>query len=232
MAARRTTGITLMRVSIFGSTGRIGSLVLADVLAAGHDVMVLTRRPGAVKADHRMQVIAGDIGDATAVARAIDGSEAVIAALGPRTNDPDAEEELELGMRNLVAAMAGGGVSRLIALSGAAVDVPGDAKPVVDRVVSRVVRLAARHVVGAKQREFAVFAASDLDWTALRPAIVTDGDARGYRLSERLQPGARVTRRAVAAAMVAQMHDRAHLRKAPFVLPGAPTRPEGRSTAT
>jgi hypothetical protein len=83
-----------------------------------------------------------------------------------------------------------------------------------------------------RQREFAVFAASDIDWTALRPAIVTDGDAGGYRLSERLQPGARVTRRAVAAAMVAQLHDRTHLRKAPFVLPGAPTRPDGRSTAT
>lgn len=212
-----------MHVTILGATGRIGSLLLADVLAAGHDVTILTRRPAAVQAAGRVAVISGDIVDAAALVRAIDGSDAVVAALGPRTNDLEAEKELELGMRNLVGAMADAGVSRLIALSGAAVDLPGDGKPVVDRVVSRFVRLAARHVVGAKQREFAVFAASDLEWTALRPAIVTNGASRSYRLSERLQPGARVTRLAVAAAMVAQLEDRLYIRKAPFVLPGGPS---------
>lgn len=211
-----------MRVTILGATGRIGSIVLADALVAGHTVAILTRRPVAAKVANGVSVVQGDITNAAAIVRAIDGSDAVVAALGPRTNSLDAEKELELGMRNLVGAMTEVGVSRMIALSGAAVDVPGDAKPVVDRVVSRFVRLAARHVVGAKQREFAVFAASDLEWTALRPAIVTDGDSREYQLSDALQPGARVTRLAVAAAMVAQLEDRMFVRKAPFVLPGGP----------
>ena len=39
---------------------------------------------------------------------------------------------------------------------------------------------------------------STLAWTALRPALVTDGEPRGYRLSEHLRPGARVTRADVA----------------------------------
>jgi hypothetical protein len=77
----------------------------------------------------------------------------------------------------------------------------------------------ARHVVGAKQREFQVIAATDLDWTALRPAIVTDGEARGYRLSLQLRPGARTTRADVGQAMVDQLTDSAFVRQAPFVLP-------------
>ncbi|MEO7119238.1 MAG: NAD(P)H-binding protein [Candidatus Limnocylindrales bacterium] len=187
-----------MQVTILGATGRIGSLVLADALAAGHTATILTRGTSAVPSDGRVTVITGDAADAIAIRRAVAGSAAVVAALGPRSNTIDAELALELGMRNLVAAMTDAGVSRLVALSGAAVDVPGDTKPLIDRVVSRFVRLAAHHVVGAKQREYAVFAASNLGWTALRPAIVTDGDPRGYHLSERLRPGARVTRADVA----------------------------------
>ncbi|MER3417885.1 MAG: hypothetical protein C4343_01955 [Chloroflexota bacterium] len=151
-----------------------------------------------------------------------------MAALGPRSNTLEAERALEVGMRNLVAAMTDVGLSRLVALSGAAVDVPGDAKPAIDRVLSRFVRLVARHVVGAKQREFAVFAASDLAWTALRPPIVTDGEARGYQLSGRLRPFARVTRADVARALVDQLVDRSFIRAAPFVLPGGPSRDAAR----
>lgn len=207
-----------MQVTILGASGRIGSLVFANAQAAGHEVVVLRRR--ASEADPTgVRTVRGNITDHDAVRRAIVGSAAVIAAVGPRTNSLEDELELERGMRNIVAVMDALGITRLIALSGAAVDVPGDAKPLLDRVASRIVLLAVRHVVGAKQREFDVFSASDLAWTALRPPMVTDGPARGYRLSEILRRGARVTRADVAAAMVDQIGDESFLRNAPFVLP-------------
>ena len=208
-----------MQVTILGATGRIGALVLANALAAGHEVVVLTRRAVSQPDAIGVQTVNGDIADPDAVRRAVSGSAAVIAALGPRTNSLTDELGLERGMGNLVAAMKAAGVTRLIALSGAAINVHGDTKPIVDRVASRIVRLAARHVVGAKQREFDVFSVSGLAWTALRPPLVTDGPARGYRLSEQLRPGARVTRADIAAAMVDQITDESFIRKAPFVLP-------------
>lgn len=208
-----------MQVTILGATGRIGSLALAQALAAGHDVVILSRGPTRTPVPDRVVAVSGDVTDAMAVRRAVEGSGAVIAALGPRSNSIADELALEAGMRNLVGAMDALSVARLIALSGAAVDVPGDAKPRLDRVASRFVRAVARHVVGAKQREFDVLSAADLAWTALRPPIVTDGEPRGYRLSEQLRPGARVTRADVAAAMIDQLHDRTFIRKAPFVLP-------------
>ena len=207
-----------MQVTILGATGRIGSLALAAALAAAHDVVILSRRPPDDLRIGPARVVVGGITDADAVRRAIAGSAAVIAAVGPRTNTAEDEQALETGMSNVTRAMAEVGVTRLVALSGAAVDVPGDTKPLVDRAVSRIVRLAARHVVAAKQREFEVMATSGLDWTALRPPIVVDGEARGYRLTDRLSPGARVTRTDVAAALVDQLDDSSFVRRAPFVL--------------
>ena len=208
-----------MRVLILGSTGRIGSLALDGALEDGHEVTVLVRDAGRVEPRDGLSVVAGDVRDEQAVRAASRDVDAVIAALGPRSNSLADEEGLALGMRNLVAAMLGSDVPRLVALSGAGVDVPGDRKPFVDRIMSRVVRRFARYVVGAKQREFEAFADSKLDWTALRPPLVTNGVARGYRLDGSLQPGARVTRADVAQALVDQLVDRSFIRVAPFVLP-------------
>lgn len=181
------------------------------------DVTILARRHDAPVAGAR--IVVGALDDRAALADALAGSDAVIAAVGPRHNRAEDADTLEAGMVALTTAMQAAGIRRLVALSGAGIDVPGDHKPFVDRLVSRFVRVAARHVVAAKQREFDVFSATDLDWTALRPAIVGDGAPRGYRLSTSLTPAARTTRADVGRALVDQVDDLAFVHAAPFVLP-------------
>ena len=44
-------------------------------------------------------------------------------------------------------------------------NVPGERKPLSGRITTALVRLLARNVVEAKQREFEVVSRSDLDWT-------------------------------------------------------------------
>ncbi|MBA2720951.1 MAG: NAD(P)H-binding protein [Chloroflexi bacterium] len=208
-----------MRVLILGATGKIGRLVLERALADGHDVVALVREAAPLELRERLTVVNGSIADATVVRGALERSSAVIAALGPRSNTVEDELALEVGMRNLTAAMEAAGVDRLIALSGAAVAVPGDRKPFLDQLASVLVRRFARHVVGAKQREYEVFSATALDWTALRPPLVIDGPPKGYRLTSRLKFGARVSRTDVAHALVDQLVDTRFRRAAPFVLP-------------
>ena len=208
-----------MRVLILGPTGRIGSLAVERAIAARHEVVGLTRDPSRLEPKERFTVVHGDVQDGAVVREAVQGVDAVIATLGPRANTARDEEALAVGMHHLVTAMKAAGVPRLITLSGAAVDVPGDRKPTVDRIVSRVVRRLAQHVVRAKQREYEIFAASGLAWTALRPPLVIDGDPRGYRLDLALRAGARVTRADVAQALIDQLHDTRFVRTAPFVLP-------------
>ena len=163
--------------------------------------------------------MAADLRDKAAVHRALTGVDAVIAALGPRSNTTRDEDALALGMTHIVAAMAELGVRRLVVLSGAGIDVPDDRKPLLDRIASAMVRRMAKHVVRAKQREYDIIASSDLDWTALRPPLVTGGPSQGYRLDLRLRPGARVTRADVGQALCDQLEDDAFIRRAPFVLP-------------
>ncbi len=205
-----------MRVTVFGGSGRIGQIAVRRAQEAGFDVTAFSGRnlevPGITN-------VVGDIQDPEAVRHALSRAEAIIAAVGPRSNTPESELILERGMQVVIEAARASGIDRLVTLSGAGVDVPGDDKPFLDRLASEVVRRAARHVVGGKQREFEVLAASDLAWTALRPPLVIDGSPRGYTLSLRLRPGARVTREDVGQALVDQLRDRTHLRQAPFVLP-------------
>jgi nucleoside-diphosphate-sugar epimerase len=207
-----------MRAVIFGATGRIGSHAVRSLVDRGDEVRAVSRSgsqpslPGVVQ-------VAVDVRDDAAVTRAVAGMDAVIAAMGPRSNAADDEDALAAGMANIVRAMTESGVRRLVVLSGAGITVPGDQKPVVDRVVSAVVRRLAKHVVRAKQREYEVIAASGLAWTALRPPLVIDGPARGYRLDLKLRPGARVTRADVGQAVCDQLDDETFVRQAPFVLP-------------
>lgn len=208
-----------LRVTILGATGRAGSLAMIAARAAGYEVVAYVRRPPDAAFPVGVTTFVGALTDGSALQQALAGSDAVIAAVGPRSNDRAAADALADGMRALVGAMETGSVGRLVALSGAAVDVPGDRKPWLDRIATRGVRLVTRHVVDAKQREYDTFSASSLAWTALRPPIVTDGGPRGYRLSEQLRPGARVTRKDVAQALVDSVTDARFIRRAPFVLP-------------
>ena len=209
----------MTRVLIPGATGRIGGLALSIALGRKSEVTALVRDPDKLTAHDSLRVVHGDVCDATVMADAMAGVDAVISALGPRANTEDAAAAIEAGMWVTVQAMADAGVHRIVTLSGAAVDVPGDQKPFLDRAMSGIAGRFARHVVGSKQREYEVLAMSDRDWTALRPPLVIDGAETGYVLAERLRAGARVTRTAIATALVDQVTEATFVRRAPYVLP-------------
>ena len=208
-----------MRLVILGATGRIGRQATEAALRDGHEVVTLVRRADALVPRDRLEVRVGELLDDDAARAALSGSAGVIAALGPRSNTPAEAAAIEAAMRAVVAGMRAAGVRRLVTLSGAGVDVPGDGKPALDRLITRLVRRVARYVVEAKQREYEVIAVSGLDWTALRPPLVVDGSSLEYRLSSDLRPGARVQRAAVGRALVDQVADTSWVHAAPFVLP-------------
>lgn len=81
-----------------------------------------------------------------------------------------------------------------------------------------LVRRLARHVVGAKQREFEELRRSSVDWVAVRPPFVSDGPVtRVYRIGLECPPGRRIARADVAHLMLHQALDDAYVRKGPFV---------------
>lgn len=205
---------------MLGGTGRIGRLVVEQALAAGHDVTILVRDPLKLgPLAERVRVLPGSVSEPDAVRDAVSGAEAVISTLGPDGNTADQVVALRDGMRTVIEAMRDTGVRRIVNLSGAAVDVPGDHKPTIDRFASRIVRLVSGHVVAAKQAEFDELLASGLEWVAVRPPLVTDGPhTRRYGAGlDVLHPGARISRADIADFMLAQAAEPTFAQAAPFV---------------
>ncbi len=206
-----------MKICVFGATGGIGRQVVTRALRAGHVVTALVRDPERFDHGGSVRVVPGELTDPHAVAGAIEGCDAVVWAVGPSSNTPDQPALFETAARILVDAMTRQGIRRLIALSGAGVTIRGENKPVSGRVASWLVRRAVRHVVEAKEREYRVFADSQLDWTLVRPPRVVDGDATGRASAAMQLRGFRVTQGDVAEVMLRLLTDTRHVRAAPYV---------------
>lgn len=205
-----------MRVTIFGATGGIGGHVLKAALAAGHEVHALTRDPTKLNL-RNVSVTAGDLADGQAIDRAVDGSDAVIWAVGPSENKAGQVDLFEKAACDLVAAMKRHGVCRLVALSGAGITVAGERKPTRGRLMSGLVGLLVRHVVESKRREYLVFRESGLDWTLVRPPRVVEGRPTGHIAASSTLVGGRITQADLAAFMVNQLGDRTWIGEAPYV---------------
>lgn len=196
-----------MRLTVLGASGRIGRHVVKQALDAGYDVTALVRDPSRLgEMADRLRVVRGTIADTDAVDQAVAGAEAVISALGPDANRPEQVELLRDGMRNTISAMRRHGVGRIVNLSGAGITAPGERKPILDQIATRIVRRFARHVVAAKQAEYDELAQTDLQWVAVRPALVTDGEPTGRYVSgpDELRPGARISRGDIGNLMLAE----------------------------
>ena len=66
-----------MRIAVFGSTGGTGQQIVAQALAAGHEVTAVTRNPAALEARSGLTILAGATQDPDTIERAIAGHEAV-----------------------------------------------------------------------------------------------------------------------------------------------------------
>ena len=205
-----------MRVTVFGATGGIGRQVVDRALAAGHEVHALVRDPSKLTLPD-VSVTTGDLADGQAIDRAVEGSDAVIWAVGATQNKADQVELFETAARELVAAMKRHGVRRLVALSGAGITLDGERKPIWGRLMSGLVRLLVRHVVESKRREYLVFRESGLDWTLVRPPRVVEGRPTGHLVASSTLVGARITQADLATFMVDQLRDRTYIGGAPYV---------------
>ena len=206
-----------MRILVFGATGPLGRQVVDQALSAGHQVTAFVRTAGRLDPRPGLQEMAGDVLDAGAVAAAVPGHDAVISALGH--SRPSAEgRDLHPGASNIIGAMKAAGVSRLIWISSHGV---GDSRGRSGFLFERIfVPLRLRAEFADKEREEALVTASDLDWTIIRPARLTNGRRTGRLQAEpRLRISIRnsVSRADVAGFVLTELEHGDYLLSAPTV---------------
>jgi uncharacterized protein YbjT (DUF2867 family) len=119
-----------MKLTIVAATGGIGRHVLDQAVAAGHEVTAVVRNPNNLS--QPVRAVTADLAtpDPAALHAAVDGADAVLSGLGPRSN---AEAGIaSRGTRAVVAAMQATGARRLVVVSAAPIGTvpsPGRPKP-------------------------------------------------------------------------------------------------------
>lgn len=208
-----------MRIALLGATGFIGTTFLEKALASGEHVYALVRDPAHVSPRPHLDVIQGDVNDSAALDRVMAGADVVASLLGPRRGDSNRPDFLSLAMTMILASMASNDVKRLVTISGAAIRLPGERKGFPHNVASAVVSVVARRAYSAKKTELDVILRSSVDWTAIRPTRVVEGEITGrVRVSLKARDvGFSVTRGDVAEVLWTQLRERNFIRQAPYV---------------
>ncbi len=200
-----------MRITIFGANGPTGRLLTAQAVAAGHDTLAVTRRPDAFPLrDSRLRVFGGDVLDRTAVDGAVEGSDAVLSALGvPFGKAP--VTVYSRGAGHLLDAMKRHAVPRLVVLSSGAVT--GEDEPTGGFLFNRVLQPYLMNKIGKTvyddmRRMEELVSSSDVDWTILRPSGLYQLPAiTHYSITEERGPGRFTARVDLADAMLRQLDD-------------------------
>lgn len=207
-----------MKLTIFGATGRTGRPLVAQALAAGHEVTVLVRDPARLSNRHpALTVIAGDVLEATDVERAIVGADAVLSALGQVKGSP--KNLLTVATGHIVAAMQKHGVRRLVSLTGAGVSAPQDQPKLINHLIKFALVTLSGDVLRDAEAHAEIIRKSDLEWVLVRGPMLTEGERTGqYRVGwVGVNTGPRIGRGDVADFMLKQANGTSYLRQAPMI---------------
>ena len=212
---------TNLRVTVFRASGNIGRHVVDQLLAGGNGVTAYVRNPSKLSVTHpNLSVIEGQLDDPAGVARAVEGADAVISALGPLlrrgvTGSPVAE-----GTRMIVKAMEASGVRRFIGLATPSVADERDRPTLKAKVLPVMARLmfpnALTELVGMTE----AVTSSDLDWTIGRITSPNDKAPKGTIRAGFLgrdKVGSAMTRADIATFLVRQLTDDTYIRAMPAI---------------
>ncbi|MDN5761438.1 MAG: NAD(P)H-binding protein [Microlunatus sp.] len=208
-----------MKLALIGATGGTGAHVLTAALDHRHEVTVLVRDPerlgGPVK--DRVRVVVGSATDRAPVHDLLTEADAVVSALGPTSGEADLHTRVA---HTLVAEMSQRGPRRFVGVSAAGIDVPGDDKTALNRMISFLIQRLGGAVVNDKPAEYAVWAASELDWTLVRPPRLVDRPPTGHPVehdAHRSTKSTSISRTELGQFVIHVVEDDLYLRQAPFV---------------
>ncbi|MGF1510318.1 MAG: NAD(P)-dependent oxidoreductase [Myxococcota bacterium] len=217
--------LTYPTLSLFGGSRGIGQAFLHQAVQGGHAVRVLVRDPSRLQASlesmtqaarSRVQLVAGDVLDPSAVRETMRGSHAAVCALGAPARDRSRIRSR--GTTRILEAMEEAGLDRLVAVT---VFGAGESRTQLPFWIRYLLfPLFLREAIADHEEQEAILKRSTCRWTAVRPPNLTDGPAtgdyaRGFSESSNLTMT--ISRADVAAFMLHVLEKDAFIRAAPGI---------------
>jgi putative NADH-flavin reductase len=163
-----------MKLTVFGATGAIGGLLIDQALDRGWHVTAVVRR-GIPRQHDRLTVVqVPDLTEVGALLPAVEGREAVVSGIGPRSSK-DTTVASSTGL-SIIRALDLAGVRRFVWVSAAPVGGVPDGDSFLNRrllhpMISRMLRGIYSDLAVLED----ALRRSDLDWTVVRPPRLTNG---------------------------------------------------------
>ncbi|MGO9436147.1 MAG: NmrA family NAD(P)-binding protein [Terracidiphilus sp.] len=119
-------------IAVTTPTGRIGSQVVRNLLAAGEAVRVIARDPARIAPDviAKLEIVQGSSDDESVLMRALDGAESLFLVVPPPFTTNDNREHYLQFTRPVCRAVKSRGVKRVVTVSGVGRRIAVNAGPV------------------------------------------------------------------------------------------------------
>jgi putative NADH-flavin reductase len=170
-----------MKITILGSTGFVGKVLIKKAIDAGYQVKTLARNPEKLEEiKNKIEIITGNVFESSSIDAAIEGAEVVLSTIGPPQRNPGNPGQYEKAMKDIVSAMDKYGIKRYIHIGGAAHQGGENEVWNFNRKFLRLfLNLFGKQILVAKHLEWEVLKTSDLDWTLVRPPRIRQGKSNG-----------------------------------------------------
>lgn len=174
-----------MNITVFGATGKVGSIVVQEALRRGHSVTAFAYHIGNLQSSPKLRFVEGDVHDPGPVKEALMQTDAVISALG--SWGTKTKDILSAGMANIIPTMEQRGIKRIISLTGADARDSADKPKLLNKLTHTLFNITAHDVMQDGEQHIALLRSSQLDWTVVRSPVMTNKPAgNGYKLQHEL----------------------------------------------
>ena len=215
-------GLLMKNVLVIGASRGIGLAVVKRALERGHSVRAFARSAKRIEIDDpRLERVDGDARSPEDLHRALAGTDAVVLSLGVPPGPGFIVGPVDLfssATRALLPAMHETGVRRLIAVTGFGA---GDSRAAIPLVQRLPFQLVFGRAYADKDIQEQLIRDSGLDWTLVRPGVLTNCRATGrYRVlpEPATWRNGIVSRADVADFIVAQLDSPDFVHRAPVVI--------------
>ena len=206
-----------MNITLIGASGFIGTAIMNEALARGHQVTALVTRPERLPVRAGLNALGADVMDVARLTSQFAGADAVVSAFSGHAQD-DVFEYFVAGTRNIITAAKEARAPRLLVVGGAGSLEVAPGVALIDTPTFppqyKATAEGARTALELLKQE------ASLNWTMLSPsAMIAPGQRTGsFRTSlDQLLSGAdgssRISVEDFALALVDELERPAHLRQ-------------------